>query len=385
MEIKKLEKEIHKLTGAEFNIASPKQLKEVLLDKLKLDPIDNRRTKTGISTAAGNLEKMLGQHPVIEKILEYREVTKLYNTYLLTLPELVSKKTGRLHTSYQQTIAATGRLSSTEPNLQNIPIKGDGLGSKIRRAFVAEKGYKLLSLDYSQIELRIVAHLAKDETMLEVFRKGEDIHTQTAMSIFGVKSDNVTKDMRRDAKTINFGILYGLSSFGLSSRIGEVSHAEAKDFIKKYFAAYPKVEEYIEQVKLQVNQAGFVKNELGRIRKFPEIRSSQFFVRAAAERAAVNFPIQSLAADVIKVAMINIHRELEKERIRELEKSEIKMLLQVHDELVFEVKEEKLEYWAKKLIPLMENAIKLSVPIKVEAKAGESWGETRELGKIYQN
>ncbi len=385
VEIKKLEKEIHKLTGAEFNIASPKQLKEVLFDKLKLDPIDNRRTKTGISTAAGNLEKMLGQHPVIEKILEYREVTKLYNTYLLTLPELVSKKTGRLHTSYQQTIAATGRLSSTEPNLQNIPIKGDGLGSKIRRAFVAEKGYKLLSLDYSQIELRIVAHLAKDETMLEVFRKGEDIHTQTAMSIFGVKSDNVTKDMRRDAKTINFGILYGLSSFGLSSRIGEVSHAEAKDFIKKYFAAYPKVEEYIEQVKLQVNQAGFVKNELGRIRKFPEIRSSQFFVRAAAERAAVNFPIQSLAADVIKVAMINIHRELEKERIRELEKSEIKMLLQVHDELVFEVKEEKLEYWAKKLIPLMENAIKLSVPIKVEAKAGESWGEMRELGKIYQN
>jgi DNA polymerase-1 len=244
---------------------------------------------------------------------------------------------------------------------------------------VAEKGNKLLSLDYSQIELRIVAHLAQEKAMIEVFKKGEDIHTQTAMSIFNVPANKVTKDMRRDAKTINFGILYGLSSFGLSSRIGEVSRAEAKEFIEKYFAAYPKVEEYIEQVKLQVNQAGFVKNELGRIRKFPEIKSSQFFIRAAAERAAVNFPIQSLAADVIKVAMINVHRELEKERTRELEKAEIKMLLQVHDELVFEVKEDKVEYWSKKLIPLMENAIKLSVPIKVEAKAGESWGEMENL------
>ncbi len=385
VEIKKLEKEIHKLTGAEFNIASPKQLKEVLFDKLKLDPVDNRRTKTGISTAAGNLEKMLGQHPVIEKILEYREVAKLYNTYLLTLPELVSKKTGRLHTSYQQTIAATGRLSSTDPNLQNIPVRGDGLGSQIRKAFVAEKGYKLLSLDYSQIELRVVAHLAQEKVMMEVFKKGEDIHTQTAMSIFGVTSDKVTKDMRRDAKTINFGILYGLSSFGLSSRIGEVSRAEAKDFIQKYFSAYPKVEEYIEQVKLQVNQAGFVKNELGRIRKFPEIRSSQFFIRAAAERAAVNFPIQSLAADVIKVAMINIHKEVSKQYTVRSIQPEIRMLLQVHDELVFEVKEEKMEYWAKKLILLMENSIKLSVPKKVEAKAGESRGEMAELNKIEQN
>ena len=251
---------------------------------------------------------MLGQHPVIAKIMQYRELAKLQSTYLLALPELINKKTGRIHTNYNQTIAATGRLSSIDPNLQNIPVRGEGLGSKIRQAFVAEKGYKLLSIDYTQIELRIVAHLAKDKKMLEVFKNNEDIHSKTAMEIFGVAADKVTPDMRRDAKTINFGILYGLSSFGLSSRIGEVSRAEAKDFITKYFAAYPAVEQYIEQIKLQVNEEGFVRNELGRMRKFPEIKSSQFFIRAAAERAAVNFPIQSLAADVIKVAMINIHK-----------------------------------------------------------------------------
>ena len=383
IEIKELEKKIYKLAGEEFNINSPIQLKKILFEKLKLEPIENRKVKSGLSTAAGNLEKMLGQHPLIPKILEYRELAKLQSTYLLALPDLVSKKTGRLHTSYNQTIAATGRLSSTDPNLQNIPVRGEGMGSKIRNAFVAEKGYKLLSIDYSQIELRIVAHLAQDKKMLDVFKKNEDIHTKTAMEIFGVAEDKVTKDMRRDAKTINFGILYGLSSFGLSSRIGEVSRAEAKEFIQKYFAAYPKVEEYIEQVKLQVNEEGFVRNELGRMRKFPEIRSSQFFIRAAAERAAVNFPIQSLAADVIKVAMINIDREIGVSEHRSVgtdQDREIKMLLQVHDELVFEVKEDKVQTWAKKLIPLMENAIKLSVPISVEAKAGDNWGEMEKLG-----
>ncbi|MBI3232354.1 MAG: DNA polymerase I [Candidatus Doudnabacteria bacterium] len=380
IEIKRLEKEIHKLTRSEFNIASPKQLKEVLFDKMGLVPIENRKTKTGISTAAGELEKMLGQHPVIPKILEYREVTKLYNTYLITLPAMVSKKTGRLHTNYNQTIAATGRLSSTDPNLQNIPVRGEGLGSEVRKAFVAEKGYKLLSLDYSQIELRIVAHLAQDKKMMAVFKKGEDIHEKTAMEIFGVAADKVTKDMRRDAKTINFGILYGVSSFGLSSRVGEMSRVEAKEFIEKYFSAYPAVADYIEQVKLQVNEEGFVRNELGRMRKFPEIKSSQFFVRAAAERAAVNFPIQSLAADVIKVAMINIHKTLSTEH--GTRNTECQMLLQVHDELVFEVKEAEVAKWAKKLIPMMENAIQLSVPIQVEAKVGDNWGGMERIFKI---
>jgi len=231
-----------------------------------------------------------------------------------------------------------------------------------------------LSLDYSQIELRIVAHLAQDKNMLRVFKNNEDIHANTAVEIFGVDTSNITKDMRRDAKTINFGVLYGLSSFGLSSRIGEVSWGEAKEFIAKYFKAYPQVEEYIEQIKLQVNEEGFVRNELGRMRKFPEIKSSQFFIRSAAERAAVNFPIQSLAADVIKVAMINIHKQISKSA-----NQQIRMLLQVHDELVFEVKEDKVEQWAKKLVPMMEQAIKLSVPIRVEAKAGDNWGEMENL------
>lgn len=374
IDIKDLESSIYKLSGEEFNINSPKQMKEVLFEKMKLQPIFNKKTKSGLSTAAGELEKMLGQHPVIEKIMQYRELAKLQSTYLLALPEIVNKKTGRIHTNYNQTIAATGRLSSTDPNLQNIPVKGEGVGSKIRQAFVAEKGFKLLAIDYSQIELRIVAHLSKDKKMLEVFKNNEDIHTKTAMEIFGVSEENITKDMRRDAKTINFGILYGLSSFGLSSRIGELTPGEAKSFIAKYFAAYPGIEQYVEQVKLQVNEAGFVKNELGRVRKFPEIKSSQFFIRAAAERAAVNFPIQSLAADVIKVAMINIHQ-----LISQQVDQQIRLLLQVHDELVFEVKEDKVEYWASKLVPLMERAIELSVPIKVEVKVGQNWGEMNRL------
>ena len=211
------------MSGQEFNINSPKQMKEVLFDKMKLEPIANKKNKSGLSTAAGELEKMLGQHPVIEKIMQYRELSKLQSTYLLALPEMINKKTGRIHTSYNQTIAATGRLSSVDPNLQNIPVKGEGMGSKIRQAFVAEKGYKLLSIDYSQIELRIVAHLAQDKKMLEVFKNDEDIHSQTAMEIFGVAADKVTKDMRRDAKTINFGILYGLSVLGFLRALGKLA------------------------------------------------------------------------------------------------------------------------------------------------------------------
>lgn len=371
--IKELESQIYKMAGMEFNLNSPKQLKEVLFERLGLLPIENRKTKTGLSTSADNLEKMMGQHPVIPKILEYRELAKLQSTYLLALPQLVSPKDGRVHTSYNQTVASTGRLSSTEPNLQNIPIRGEGLGSEIRKSFVAAEGYEFLSIDYSQIELRVVAHLARDQKMMAVFKNGEDIHTKTAMEIFGVPADQVTKDMRRDAKTINFGILYGVSSFGLSSRVGGMSRAEAKEFIAKYFAAYPKVEEYIEQIKLQVNEEGFVRNELGRIRRFPEIKDSRWQIRAAAERAAVNFPIQSLAADVIKVAMTNIHRELRGQT------DACRMLLQVHDELLFEVRAGEVKTWACKLVPLMENAIKLSVPVAVEAKSGKNWGEMEKL------
>jgi DNA polymerase I len=317
---------------------------------------------------------MIGQHPIIEKILHYREVTKLQSTYLMALPDLVNQDTGRVHTNYSQTIAATGRLSSTDPNLQNIPIRGTGLGAEIRKAFVAQPGWELASLDYSQIELRVVAHLAGDKRMKRVFQNNEDIHTTTAMAVFNVAADEVTGDMRRDAKTINFGILYGLSSFGLSSRIGEVSRGEAKEFIEKYFAAYPDVHRYIEEIKAEVNDTAMIHNELGRLRKFPEIRSSQYFIRAAAERAAVNFPIQSLASDIIKLAMIDIHRAIEGRG------DEVRMLLQVHDELVFEIKKDKVGYWTEKLRPMMENSLKLSVPIIVEAKAGPSWGEMKKIG-----
>lgn len=368
-----LTKDIHKLAEEEFNINSPTQLREILFTKLGLKAEFAKKTKTGFSTAAGELEKLLGQHPIIEKIMQYRELTKLQNTYLLSLPDMVNAKTKRIHTSYNQTIAATGRLSSVDPNLQNIPVKGEGLGNEIRKAFVAEQGCKLLSLDYSQIELRVVAHLSQDANMLEVFKSGKDIHTTTAMGIFNVSADAVTKDMRRHAKTVNFGILYGLSAFGLSYRISEIAHGDAKEYIDKYFQTYPQVKEYIEKVKTEVRDNGFVTNELGRMRKFPEITSSQFFIRQAAERAAINFPIQSLAADVIKVAMINIEKEIRNQQ------SEIKMLLQVHDELVFEVKEDKVEKYIKLIKPLMEQAIELSVPVVCEAKVGSNWGEMEKV------
>lgn len=370
-EIAQLEKDIYYLAGEEFNIGSPKQLQEILYSKLKLTA--GKRNKTGLSTAAGVLEQLVGEHEIIEKILSYRELAKLESTYLQALPMLVNARTGRIHTSYNQTVAATGRLSSTDPNLQNIPVRGDGIGSEIRKSFIAEKGYKLLAIDYSQMELRIIAHLSQDENMMKVFANNEDIHTNTASAIFDCLPGEVTADMRRDAKTINFGILYGLSSFGLASRIGAVSRTDAKEFIDKYFEEYPDVQAYIENIKSEVNETGFIKNEVGRVRKFPEIRSSQFFVRAGAERAAINFPIQGLQADILKIAMINIFKEVDGKE------DEIKMLMQVHDELVFEVREDRVNDWVKKLKPLMEDAYKLTVPVIAEAKVGSNWGEMEKL------
>ena len=370
-ELIKLEQEIYKQAGEEFNINSPKQLQEILFTKLELT--SGKKNKTGLSTAAAQLERMRLEHPIVDMILQYRELSKLKSTYLDSLPELINKTTGRIHTNYNQTIAATGRLSSTDPNLQNIPIRGTGLGSEVRKAFVAKEGFKLVSLDYSQIELRIVAHLAQDKNMLSVFKNNQDIHTATAMGVFDVTADQVTPDMRRDAKVINFGILYGLSSFGLNARISEVSQGEAKDFINKYFATYPEVQAFLEKTKMQVREDGFVSNEVGRVRKFPESQSSQFFIRQAAERAAVNFPIQSLSADIIKKAMIEIDELI-------LDKSdEVCMLLQVHDELVFEIRDDVLEKWIGKIKPIMEDAIKLSVPVIVEAKAGDNWGDMEKL------
>ena len=382
-----LTKNIHKLAEEEFNINSPTQLREILFTKLGLKAEFAKKTKTGFSTAAGELEKLLGQHPIVEKIMQYRELTKLQNTYLLALPEIVNTTTKRIHTSYNQTIAATGRLSSVDPNLQNIPVKGDGMGSEIRKAFVPQKGYKLVSLDYSQMELRIVAHLSQDKTMMDVFERGGDVHTTTAMGLFNVPEEAVTKDMRRHAKTVNFGILYGLSAFGLSYRIHELAHLDAKEYIEKYFQTYPGVKAYIDGVKKEVNANAEVRNQLGRCRKFPEVKSGQFFIRQAAERAAINFPIQSLQADVIKIAMINIYQVLQPTTYPSAQSSgsrdnlqpDCRMLLQVHDELVFEVKEDKVEHYTSLIRSLMESAIKLSVPVVVDAKAGDNWGDMEKI------
>jgi len=372
-EIEKLEQHIWKFAGAEFNIGSPLQLKEVLFEKLKIPTENLKKGKTGLSTAATELEKLRDLHPIVPLIFEWRELTKLKNTYLDTLPLLINPETGRVHTSYSQTIAATGRLSSSDPNLQNIPVRTE-FGRGIRKAFIAEEGFVFLAIDYSQIELRLAAHLSKDRKMMEAFKNGEDIHTATAMEIFGIKDPKKVTDLqRRSAKTINFGVLYGLSAYGLTSRIPGVSQGEAQDFIDKYFSTYSGLTRYLEEVVADVRRRGYVKNELGRVRYFPEISSSQFQVRASAERAAINMPFQSLSADIIKMAM---------NKLSELgltNDEDCRLLLQVHDELLFEVKKDKVEKYAGEIAKIMTSVYKVSVPIEVEAKSGQNWEEMSKI------
>jgi DNA polymerase-1 len=367
----KLEKKIHKLAGTDFNVNSPKQLKEVLFDKLKLSPEGLRHTKSGVSTAASELEKMRGLHPIIEELFTFRELSKLLSTYVKALPELVNKNTGRVHTSYNQTVAATGRLSSSDPNLQNIPIRGEW-GSRMRRSFIAEPGYKLVSADYSQIELRVAAHLASDQKMVDVFKRGHDIHTSTAAFIFDVAPEQVTPDQRRSAKEVNFGVLYGMGAWGLSERTG-LSRTEAHDFIDRYFKAYPKVAEWIEQTKAMVRKQGYVTTLLGRRRNLPEVNSGVAQVRAAAERMAVNLPVQGTAADLMKMAMVNVAAKLPEASSR------ARMIMQVHDELVFEVPEGEATKVGRLVKREMEQALKLSVPIVVEVKVGDNWNEMTPL------
>lgn len=370
--IKQLIKEIHKLAGQEFNISSPKQLSEILFEKLRIptENIKKNKKSGGISTAAAQLEKMRGLHPIIELIFEYRELTKLKSTYVDALPVLVSKKDKRLHTSYSQTIAATGRLSSNNPNLQNIPIRSD-LGNEVRKAFIAEKGKVLLSLDYSQIELRIAASLSGDPEMMKIYNSGGDFHTATASKIFDVEPDQVTPNQRRDAKTINFSILYGVSAFGLSER-SDMQRAEAAEYIKKYYEVFKTLKSYIDNVVQQAHKEGFVKNPLGRIRYFPDIHASNFAVRSAAERQAVNMPIQSLAADIMKLAMIKIDQLYARNR-------DIQMLLSVHDELVFEVTKGHEAKYAGEIKKIMDSVYKLKVPIQAEAKSGTNWAEMETI------
>ena len=364
-EVRRLEKEIWKLAGVEFNVNSPPQLAEILFDKLNLQANPRRGKAKARSTAADVLEELSAQHPLPAKVVEFREVSKLKSTYVDALPKLIHPETGRLHTSFSQTGAVTGRLSSSDPNLQNIPIRTE-LGRQIRAAFVAEKGNILLSADYSQIELRVMAHFSKDPVLVEAFRNGEDIHARTAQEVFGVGPLGQTAEHRRAAKAINFGIIYGLSPFGLAQQLG-IEQKEAAQFINAYFARYRGVKEYLDNVLAETRKTGVAKTMFGRIRPIPEITSPQVQLRNFAERTALNSPLQGTAADLIKLAMINIDRRLTEEEF------EAQMILQVHDELLFESPAKESARLRKLVKEEMEGVHQLAVPIVVEIGVGPNW------------
>ena len=362
-----LEKEIYNLAGTEFNISSPKQLGDILFIRLKLDE-KARVTKTKqFITNEEILQRLVSKHPIVEKVLEYRGLRKLLSTYVEALPLLVDEKTGRIHTSYNQAVAATGRLSSNNPNLQNIPVR-DARGREIRKAFVPEKGYVFLSADYSQIELRLMAHLSKDKSMIADFLSGNDIHAGTASKIFGVDLKDVTREMRSRAKTANFGIIYGISAYGLSERLG-IGRKEAKELIDGYFNSYPGVKIYMEESIKKARELGYVTTMFGRRRYLRDIHSNNQVVRGNAERNAINAPLQGSAADIIKIAMIRIYNRMMNEKYRS------KMILQVHDELIFEVETSELEKLKEMVVYEMSNAACLDVPLLVDAGVGNNWFE----------
>ncbi len=365
IDMAKIERTIYELAGMEFNINSPKQLAEILFVKLQLTP--TKKTKTGFSTNVDVLEELAPFHPLPAEILKYRTLSKLKSTYIDSLPLMINPKTGRLHTSLNQTVTATGRLSSSEPNLQNIPIRTE-VGREIRQAFIAEQGSSLLSADYSQIELRVLAHMSNDPALIKTFQDNEDVHTRTASEIFGLAPEEVTSEMRRKAKAVNFGIIYGISAFGLAQDIG-VSNAEAKRYIDDYFAQYPKVREFIDRTISDAKMNGYVSTLFNRRRFIPELASSTAAVRNFGERMAINTPIQGTAADLIKLAMINIQKRLMFENLGS------KMILQVHDELVFEVPDGEIELMKKLVKEEMEGVLTLSVPIRVDVGVGKNWDE----------
>lgn len=366
--LRDLEEEIHELAGESFNLNSPKQLGPILFEKLGLPVI--KKTKTGYSTAADVLEQLRDKHPIIPKLLLYRQLGKLQSTYIEGLLKVVDKKTHKIHTRFNQALTQTGRLSSIEPNLQNIPIRLEE-GRKIRQAFVpAEKDWVMFSADYSQIELRVLAHIAGDEKLAAAFRNDVDIHTQTAMDVFHVSRDDVTADMRRQAKAVNFGIVYGISDYGLSQNLG-ISRKEAKTFIERYFASYPSVKAYMDEIVQEAKQKGYVTTLMKRRRYLPDITSRNFNRRSFAERTAMNTPIQGSAADIIKKAMIDLHRKLTEEKLR------ARILLQVHDELILEAPKEEVAR-LKEIVPaVMENTVKLTVPLKVDYAYGDSWFDAK--------
>ncbi len=371
--LEKLEKDIYGLCGEAFNINSPQQLSHILFEVLQLKGKIKRTGKGALSTAAAELEKLVGEHPVIECILKYRELQKLKTTYVEPFPNFVSKETSRLHTTFNQAGTATGRLSSQDPNIQNIPIRTE-IGQEFRKVFVAEKGYSLVSLDYSQLELRIAAHISGDEKMTAAFKRGEDIHTRTAAEIFDVPPEKVTPGMRRQAKVLNFGVLYGMGILGFQRASG-VSREKAKEFIRKYMEEFRGLARYMDQMKAKAREKGFVETIFGRKRKLPEIYSGMPQLVAQAERMAINMPIQGTAADIIKLAMIKISDMIKKE----YDSDEVRMLLQVHDELLFEIKEGGEKDISRKIKDIMENGYQLSVPLIIDVKYGDNWRDMEYL------
>ena len=365
--IDKIEKNIYKISGREFNISSPKQIQEIFYDELKL-PILKKTPKGQPSTNEDVMSQLAEDHELPNLVLSYRNLLKLKNTYTDKLGDQVSDISNRLHTSYNQTITITGRLSSSSPNLQNIPIRTDD-GKKIRSAFIPREGYKLFSADYSQIELRIMAHLAKDPAMIESFLTGEDIHSSTARKVFNIK-DDPSSDQRRAAKAINFGLIYGISAYGLAKQL-KIDNVEAKGIIDTYFAKYKRVKEFMEELKELASKQEYVETMHGRKVFLPNISHSNFQVRSAAERTAINAPIQGTAADIIKIAMINIKEWLIRENIHN-----VFMIMQVHDELVFEIEDSDIHRYGDKISDLMGSAEKLSVPLLVNTFSGSNWQET---------
>jgi len=369
-----IEQDVYREVGNPFNLNSTQQLSEALFTRLRLTPPDRTaKTASGYySTSADVLEGLRGEHPVVDWVLEYRELSKLKSTYLDALPLQVNPHTGRVHTSYNQTGSVTGRIASSDPNLQNIPIRSE-LGRQVRKAFVAEPGHQLLSVDYSQVELRIVAHMANDEAMLSTFRAGQDIHTATAAAVYGVPLEKVTKDMRRRAKGINFGLIYGMSAFGLT-RVTDLTLAESENFVQAYFQQFPGVKRYLDNMRRLAADQGYVETLLGRRRYFPGLKNqSDRNIRNREEREAINAPIQGTAADIMKIAMLRVPVALVEAGLSG------RILLQVHDELVLEVPQEELRKTASLVQEVMENAYQMSVPLGTEARYGPSWGDLLTL------
>jgi DNA polymerase-1 len=366
-QIEELTREIHVLAKGPFNINSPVQLRDVLFERLSLKAGKKTAKTRASSTAEEVLEELALVHDLPRKILDYRAVQKLKSTYVDALPVLVNPETGRIHACFHQTVASTGRISVTDPNLQNIPIR-TAEGRRIREAFVAEPGHLLLSADYSQIELRILAHLSKDATLVDTFRRGEDIHDRTSREIFGAFSVLSPDEQRRRSKMVNYALLYGKTAFTLARDIG-VSKKEAEEFIEAYFARYPSVRQFIEQTIARARETGYVRTLLGRLRRLPDLKAKNFQVRMEAERQAMNTPVQGSAADLIKKAMIDLHGELRARRMKS------RLILQIHDELLLEVPEAEAEVARGLVRAIMEGALQLEVPLVAEARLGKNWAE----------